>query len=917
MAATEALLASLNAGEISRLALARVDLAKLKVACESQLNFLPHVLGPCMFRPGTQFIGDTASDLAGWLGEFYFDEVTKALLVATTGAMQFLVNDVYVTRVSVATAVTNGTFNTNLAGWTNSDEAGATSSWVAGGFVAFVGTGTNYAFEDQQVTVAGGDVGKEHALRLVVDHGLVSIQIGTAQGDGSYWDLSDLRPGSYSLAFTPVGNFWIRLGGATTYQSRIDSVTVEAAGVMSLPIPYTTKAQFDTIRYDQSGDVIFVACSGVQQRRIERRSSDSRSWAVTLYQADDGPFRLVNVSQTTITPSAITGNITLSATRDVFKSGHVGALFRLTHSGQSALTSIAAQNTFTNSIRVSGLGAHGVGGTSARSFVINVSGTWVGTVTLQRSFGTPGSWADVTNYTTNQTNVIFDDTLDNQIIYYRLGIKTGNYTSGTAVCELDYIAGIQSGVCRITAVGSALTANAEVLTQFAAATPTISWGEGEWSDYRGWPSAVAIHDGRLFWMGGIKIQGSISDAFASFDDTVTGDSAPINRTIATGGLDGGRWLLSLQRLLAGTAAQEISIRSSAFDEPLTPTAFVARACSTRGAFKARPIKIDTFGIFVERNGQRIFELAYDLQKGDYSSRELTRLKQEMCAAGVTSVAAQRQPDTRLWFVLNDGTAVVLTYEPQDDVIALTPVNTQGSFERVAVLPGSDEDDVYFIVKRTINGGTKRFIEKLAKRTECQGGTFNKTLDCHVAITGAPTNTFAAAHLPSTPVVAWADGAPRVTADAQVTTSGIGNAVLPGAAATNVVIGLSYTGQIKTAKLAYGAERGTALEMLKRVARVGLVMADVAWKGVRIGRTFAAAVGPGGGLPNTYKGKPLLATDVLTAYDVEPGSFNGGWDSDARVCIQVASPYCATIMGLVLNMDTNEPNEPQPAPRNAG
>jgi hypothetical protein len=108
MAAVDQPLYALNAGEISRLALARVDLTKLRVACEQQLNFLPHVLGPAMIRPGTQHIDGTAGNLAGWLGEFYFDENTKALLVLTAGAMTIMVNDAYVSRVSVATAVTNG-----------------------------------------------------------------------------------------------------------------------------------------------------------------------------------------------------------------------------------------------------------------------------------------------------------------------------------------------------------------------------------------------------------------------------------------------------------------------------------------------------------------------------------------------------------------------------------------------------------------------------------------------------------------------------------------------------------------------------------------------------------------------------------------------------------------------------------------
>lgn len=905
MAATDAALYSLNAGEISRLALARIDLAKLRIAAEIQSNWLPHVLGPCQMRPGTAFINHTASDAAGALIPFYYDEQTKSLLVLTASTLQIQTNDVFLSRVAVATAVTDGGFaDPALAAWTDSDEAGATSAWSAGNLLSLIGTGTNYAWRDQQVVVAGADQNKEHAIRLVVSHGYCSIKIGTVAGNGGYWDLDNLPPGTYSLAFTPPGNFWIRVGAKTTYSSYIDSVQVEGAGTVSLPLPYTTTAHFDTIRYGQSGDVIFVACSGFQQRRIERRSSDSRSWAVALYQVDDGPFRLANTDTISITPSGTTGGCTLTATRDIFKSTHVGGLFKLTHSSQTVSANIAAQNVFTSEIRVSGLASHS-GSISSRSFAITITGLSGSgsTVTLQRSIGAPGSWTDVESYTVDTTKN-YDDGLDNQIIYYRIGVKTGNYGAGTQVCRLSYAGSSQTGVCRVLTYTSAVQVDVDILSEFGAATATDDWAEGEWSDYRGWPAAVAFHDGRLFWARDIKIWGSVSDAFHSFDEALEGDAGPINRTIAAGGLDGARWLLSLQRLLEGTASHAISIRSSAFDEPLTPTAFVARECDSRGAAKVQAVQIDTIGVYVERNNKRVFELTFDLQAGDYRSRELTRLKQEMCNAGVIDIAVQRQPDTRVWFVLADGTCAVLTYEQDDDVVAWTPATTDGSFERVCVLPGSDEDDVYFIVKRTISASTKRFIEKLGKRSEAQGGTLSKTVDAHLVYSGVATTAIAAAHLAGKQVWAWADGAPVPTA---ITLDGSGNGVLP-SAASNYVVGLGYTAQLKTAKLAYAAEHGTALGMQKRIARVGIVMADVAWKGVRIGRGFS----PMTGLPTTYRGKALTAGQVLTAYDAVPASFNGGWDADSRVCIQVSSPYCATLMGLVIQMTANEPEDMPPA-----
>lgn len=907
MASQNPALLSLNAGEISKHALARIDLAKLRVACEQQENFLPLVLGPCMVRPGTRYLDTTASNAAGKMVEFYYDENTKALPVLTSGAMRVMVNDAYISRVAVSSAVTNGDFDTDVTGWTDSDESGCTSQWATGGLLSLAGTDTNYAFRDQQVTVAAPDQNVEHALRLAVNHGYVAIQVGVSAGDGTYWDLTDLPPGNYSLAFTPAGDFWIRLGAKTIYPSYVDSIEVEGAGTLSLPTPWTSTTHFNTLRYDQSGDVIFCACAGLQQRRIERRASDSRSWAVALYQADDGPFRVGNVTDSVqLTPSATTGSIAVTSSRPLFKSTQVGALFKITHPSQTATGALSALNATTSTeIRVSGLASHNFSA-SSRAFTVVIEGTFVATITLQRSIGAPGSWTDVESYTA-PTSKTFDDGLDNQIIYYRL--KCTAYTSGTANATLFYAASSQTGIVRIQAFTNTQTVTADVLETLGGTTATSDWAEGEWSDYRGWPAAVALHDGRLSWHTGIKAQLSVSDAFASFDDTIEGDSGPINKTIATGGNDGIRWALSLQRLILGTAAQEISVRSSAFDEPLTPTAFVARDCSTRGAAKVRAVKVDTIGVFVERNAKRVFELAFDLQAGDYKSRELTRLKQEMCDAGVVDLAVQRQPDTRLWFVLGDGTCAVLTYDQEDDVVAWTPVTTDGLYERVAVLPGTDEDDVYFIVNRTV-GGTKRYVEKLAKRSECVGGTLSKTIDAHIVYSGSPATTITGlSHLEGKQVVVWGDGAPRVTADAPATVTGGQITGLP-VAVSNAVVGLAFTAQLKTAKLAYGAEHGTALTLPKRIAGVGLVMADTCVEGVKVGRDFSNLRR----LATTFDGKALTPGQVVEAFDVRPSCFNGGWGSDSRVCVQVRAPYPATLMALTLHEATSEPQDALPPPR---
>src|SRR5690606_11747798 len=124
-----------------------------------------------------------------------------------------------------------------------------------------------------------------------------------------------LGTGTHSIAFVALSDFYIRLQNRRQCASLVDSVSVEAAGVLELPTPWA-EANLPYLRHTQSGDVIYVACNGVQQRKIERRSA--RSWSVVLYEPEDGPFRLENTGPIVLTPSAISGDITLGASKALF-----------------------------------------------------------------------------------------------------------------------------------------------------------------------------------------------------------------------------------------------------------------------------------------------------------------------------------------------------------------------------------------------------------------------------------------------------------------------------------------------------------------------------------------------------------------------------------------------------------------------
>src|SRR5260221_11920725 len=94
---------SLNAGEVSKIALARVDVAKMRMAAACQLNWSPYVVGPMALRSGLFFVGEILNDAAAKLIRFVFSKLDTALIELTTNQMRVWVNEVLVTRVAVGT----------------------------------------------------------------------------------------------------------------------------------------------------------------------------------------------------------------------------------------------------------------------------------------------------------------------------------------------------------------------------------------------------------------------------------------------------------------------------------------------------------------------------------------------------------------------------------------------------------------------------------------------------------------------------------------------------------------------------------------------------------------------------------------------------------------------------------------------
>lgn len=899
MARTEQLRYAFNRGLISSLALARVDLKRAALSNKLQDNWMPRKLGSMMLRPGTQWVGNTRADAASRSIAFVRSLTARHIMEFTTGVMRIWTADALLTRVAVGAAVINGDFIGSLAFWTNNSDVGGTTSYNAGDYLSLVGNGTAAARERQAVAVTAGQENTEHALRIVIARGPVVFRLGSTAGGDQLINETTLYTGTHSLAFTPgAATFYIEFNSTLKRQVLVKSCNVEAAGVMELTSPYLA-ADLDYIRADENSlsvDVQFMACRSYQQRRIERRAL-GRSWSITLYQPEDGPFRNANTGTLTMQSTVLSGNGSLVSSRAFFNTGHVGALFRLASVGQLRTVTMTAANMVSGSIRVTGVGA-------SRYFTYTITGlTATGnTVVIQSSFD-DATWTDSPGNTfVADTTLTGTDGLDNQIVYYRL--KCTVYAAGATVGTLSYAFGSITGIARATGIISSQQLLIEVLVDFGGITASNDWSEGLWSDYRGWPSTGTLYEGRMSWAGYGMYELSVSDAFASFDQETVGDSGPIIRSIGSGPLENINWMLPLQRLILGGEMAEHSVRSNSFDEPITPTNNNRKAPSSRGSAPVQAIKHGQRGYFIQRGGSRAMELLFDINGMDYTSREISVMCPEVLKGGdegtayVVRMAMQQQPDDRVHYILSNGTAVVLVLDDAEKLECFVTVSfPTGAIEDVVILPGAagqSEDQVYYTVRFTVGGATVRFFLKWALEAQCQGGIVNEVqtgvpnrqADAFVVCAGGSAVLSGIAHLTGQQVVCWANGKDQGTFTVQLG----GTITVPEVVDANgAIVGLGYQALMRSAKL------GQTLSKQKSIDHVSMVLYNTHYQGLEVGQDFTTM----DNLPLVKDGAALPADTIHTSYDTAPQVFPGKWDVDARLCLRATAPRPCTVLAANL------------------
>ena len=247
----------------------------------------------------------------------------------------------------------------------------------------------------------------------------------------------------------------------------------------------------------------------------------------------------------------------------------------------------------------------------------------------------------------------------------------------------------------------------------------------------------------------------------------------------------------------------------------------------------------------------------------------------------------RQPETRIFCVLTDGTVRVLMLDLAEDVQAWSRITTTGTIEDVVILPGVEEDRVYF----SVNRDDGRYLEKLALQSEAQGASMSKHFDSFVTYSSPGTDTLTGLdHVEGETVRAWADGD-----DVGSFTVSSGSITVPSSSYTDVCVGLPYNADMRSNRLSDYIDQDPFVDY-KRIVGLGFIMQN-AHRGLL---QYGSDENNLQSMPLIERGSDDAITGIDTVYDELPVEFDGVYETDPRVFLRATGP--ATILALGLRID---------------
>lgn len=647
------------------------------------------------------------------------------------------------------------------------------------------------------------------------------------------------------------------------------------AALLSVGVPYEIASPYAladltnpdgscALQIVQSGDVLYIAnmYRTYAPRKLTRLGNTN--WVFSIYQPNQGPLLEQNIAATTMQASASTGSVNITASANTFAASDVGRLIRLDVQNLDVKPWETNKSYATNDLVRSD-------GKTYKALNTKTSGT-----------STPA----------HEKGTAFDGQDGVQWQYQDAGYglaRISAYTSPTQVTA-DVIVDEPNGLKQLPA--------------HVVSTTTTRWQLGAWSTTTEYPAIVTFYEKRLWWFGKLRYWGTVPNDFenmaADFFNEVTPDAA-IWEQLQSQDVNDILWARGVDKLIVGTGGGEFVGGAITTTDPVGPGNFKFTPQSAKRVRGVTPLAIGTSLVYVQRAGRKLLSMNYVLEQDRFASTDLTVLANRITRSGIVQMAYQSEPYSVIWCVLANGKLLHFTYDQEQQVTGWGrhPIGGDGFVESVSVGPAPDgsRDEVWLIVRRTINGQTRRYVEYIEKAWEGpdQDGTVGDDqadafyVDAGVTYSGVSTTTITGlAHLEGQTVKVLADGA--VQPDKVVS----GGQINLTRAATKAQVGLHADARLVPMRIDAGSADGTSQGKTKRVDT--LVVRFVDSLGGQIGR-FGEALDD---ISMRNPATPMGQAPPFASGDVEV-TFPGDYDKEALIEIRQNQPLPMKIVAVMPKM----------------
>ena len=601
--------------------------------------------------------------------------------------------------------------------------------------------------------------------------------------------------------------------------------------------------------WTQSADTLIVVHPDLQPVRIQRTSDTA--WTATTVTFDSIPkyaftINFLTNNGSTLTPSAVSGNVTLTASTTHHDSGAAQA-------GTSSTITLKATASATDDV-YNGM------------YVTITSGTGSGQIRLISDYVGSTKVATVTpNWTTAPD-------------------ATSNYevTTWTTLSVNQYVNASPQGRARIVRYVSSTVVEAVVEYPFFS-TSAIDAGRWEleygyedvWSASRGWPRSVTFHEGRLYF-GGSKsrpstIWGSKIGLFFDFVPSENLDDDAIEATLDTNDLNVITDMISGRDLQVFTSGGEFYIPQQGTD-PITPLTFTFKNVSRNGIEAGTRVQpLESGSVYIQRLGKSLNEFAFTDTQQTYVTQRISLLSGHLLKTpkrmAIRKATSTDEGDLLLITNDADGSLAAFSVMRSQQITSPSEWTTDGLFVDVGV----DVSTIYAVTRRTFNSVNRWFIEQF---------NFNNFTDC--AFTGgAAASASGLPHIGKSLNVIT-DGVPQ----SNETVSGGGSVTFDRSSTTSYEVGLPITVYAKTMPVELQLQTGSRLAMKKRIVEINAVVKDT-----------QDLVLNDQTIPFRIMDNPMLDLPVPTFTGIKRVNGVLGYSREQAIEIEQSLPLKMTLLGL--------------------